>query len=86
MKTDEILDEREGQYGDYWTQATYAQYLKLHVRRGKNYNRMPAPMKESLEMIATKISRLMNGDYEKTDTWADIAGYAQLVVKELENG
>jgi len=38
---------------------------------------------EALEMIATKISRIINGDPEKEDSWDDIAGYATLVSDRL---
>jgi hypothetical protein len=34
-------------------------------------------------MIVHKIGRILNGDPNYDDSWADIAGYAQLVVKEL---
>jgi hypothetical protein len=35
-------------------------------------------------MITHKISRILNGDPNYDDSWRDIAGYAMLVVKELE--
>jgi hypothetical protein len=34
-------------------------------------------------MIAHKIARVLNGDCDCVDHWADIAGYGELVVREL---
>ena len=39
--------------------------------------------REGLEMIAHKISRILNGDPNYDDSWVDIAGYAQLVVDAI---
>ena len=39
-----------------------------------------------LEMIGHKIARVLAGDCNHKDHWMDIGGYAQLVVRELENG
>jgi len=38
---------------------------------------------EALEMIATKLSRIVNGNPNKIDNWDDIAGYATLVADRL---
>jgi len=40
--------------------------------------------KEALEMIQHKIARILNGDPNYADSWQDIAGYAQLIVKRIE--
>ena len=34
-------------------------------------------------MIMHKISRILNGDPNYVESWRDISGYAELVVKEL---
>ena len=39
---------------------------------------------DALDMIAHKIGRIINGNPHYKDSWVDIAGYAQLVVDELE--
>jgi sulfur carrier protein ThiS len=41
-------------------------------------------MLESLDMIANKIARIVNGDPYYKDSWQDIAGYAQLIVNKLD--
>jgi hypothetical protein len=38
---------------------------------------------EALEMIASKMSRIVNGNPDKIDNWDDIAGYAKLVADQL---
>ena len=40
--------------------------------------------REALEMIMHKVGRIMNGDPDYADSWADIAGYAKLVTDRLE--
>jgi len=37
-------------------------------------------------MICHKIGRIVNGDPNYYDSWADIAGYAKLVSDRLETG
>jgi hypothetical protein len=39
---------------------------------------------EALDMICSKISRIVNGDPDYDDSWVDIAGYAQLIVNSLK--
>jgi hypothetical protein len=41
-------------------------------------------MAESLEAIAAKIARILAGNARETDHWQDIAGYATLVVRQIE--
>lgn len=80
---DEILDERHGRYGTFAEQALIAQNLKAAMRHSRNWQKLPADMKEALEMSASKMARILNGDFTYDDSWADIAGYAQLVVDRL---
>lgn len=80
---DEILDERHGRYGTFAEQALIAQNLKAAMRHSPNWQKLPADMKEALEMAASKMSRILNGDFTYDDSWADIAGYAQLVADRL---
>lgn len=35
-------------------------------------------------MILHKLARIANGQANQPDSWADIAGYATLMVRELE--
>jgi hypothetical protein len=73
-----ILNEREKTHGDYIVQAEISQALKDVLARMSGYPDMPAPVRESLEMICCKMARLVCGDYRHDDSWCDIAGYADL--------
>jgi hypothetical protein len=37
-----------------------------------------------LDMIFTKVGRILNGDSNHIDSWIDIAGYATLVADRLQ--
>ena len=78
---DSVLKERGEQYGDFKDHAILSQALK-------NATRLNAPdyMRESMDMICHKQARIVNGNPAHIDSWRDIAGYAMLVVKELDKG
>lgn len=80
---DGILDERHGRYGTFAEQALIAQNLKAAMRHSPNWHKLPADMKEALEMSATKMARVLGGDFTYDDSWIDIAGYVQLIVDRL---
>lgn len=70
------LQNRGRQHGEYGVQATVAQRIKEAMGlRGH----LTAAQRESLDMIATKISRIVCGDPNNRDHWHDIQGYAKLV-------
>jgi hypothetical protein len=81
---DSLLTGREKTYGAYKNHALIAQRLKNIMRAEPKYGAMTFYQKESLEMIQHKIARILNGDPNYADNWVDIAGYAQLVVNELQ--
>jgi small ligand-binding sensory domain FIST len=85
MTVDDTLNTRQTRYGNYRDVANTAQDLKLVLRRSKNFFNMEPYMKESLDMICNKIGRIVSGDPYYDDSWHDIAGYATLVEKQLEN-
>ncbi len=84
--TQQILEQRGKTYGLFVDHAYLSQRLKAVIddaarQRGKI---LAADQKESLEMICHKIARIINGDSNYADSWADIAGYARLVADRLE--
>jgi hypothetical protein len=85
MTIEETLNERNKTHGDYIEQAETAQYLKLIMRSSPNWYCMTSPMRESMELIATKISRILHGDPYHLDSWHDIAGYAELNTAHQRN-
>jgi hypothetical protein len=86
--TDVILEERGNRYGKFSGQAEVSQRLKGVVREfeAKRGCDLDPDQRESLEMICHKIARIINGDPNYHDSWADIAGYAKLVADRLETG
>ena len=79
----DVLQERETKYGPFDNHALITQQLKWVMGSQKGYGRLNVSQRESLDMIAHKIGRILNGDPNYADSWVDIAGYAQLIVNEL---
>jgi hypothetical protein len=79
----ETLAVRETRYGEYIEVAAIAQNLKFVMQQTANWNQLEADQMESLDMIANKIARILNGDPNYDDSWHDIAGYATLVADRL---
>lgn len=79
-----ILEEREVRYGGFRYNAKISQDVKLALRKGRQWEALTPEMKEALEMIANKLCRIVAGKAAYKDSWDDIAGYATLVSRELE--
>lgn len=78
------LAERGKRYGEFTSHASITQGLKDRMRLSPQWINLGQDQCESLEMIAHKIGRILNGDPNYADSWRDIAGYAQLVANRLE--
>ena len=85
MEINETLSTREGQYGQYKVVSQISQDIKKIMRQSPNYYVMPDYARESLDMIANKMARILNGNYYLNDSWHDIGGYAALVVMTNED-
>ena len=85
MDTTDILMEREQTYGRYEIVSNISQDIKRVMQASPNYRIMPNFARESMDMIANKIARILNGSYYHEDSWRDISGYAQLVLMTLED-
>lgn len=80
----ETLKERGMKYGSFEGHACISQDLKTTMHKSLNWDTLPPNMKESLEMIAHKIARILNGDPMYKDSWHDIIGYTKLIDDTLE--
>lgn len=78
------LAEREKTYGDYEKVALISQVIKDILKEGEQYIYLKAYQLESLDMIANKLARIVNGDPKYRDSWHDIEGYARLVSDKLK--
>jgi len=81
---DKTLNERGCRYGEFCDNSRVAQELKRVMKSGKNADSLRDIQREALEVIASKIARIVNGDPDYIDNWHDIIGYAKLVEIELE--
>lgn len=85
-----ITQERGSVYGPFLHNAVVAQALKRAMRgipdpdnEGAAWENLPADVREALDLIAMKISRVVTGDHRHLDNWDDIGGYAKIVADRL---
>lgn len=84
MSIKDTLAERGERYGSFESNADLAQHLKHVMRMHAGWDGLDVDQAEALEMIAHKISRILNGDPNYADSWLDIAGYASLIEQRLK--
>lgn len=80
----DMLTERGKRYGKFADHAALAQSLKDVMRVTDGWDRLESDQREALEMVQHKVARILNGDPAYSDSWRDVAGYAQLVADRLE--
>lgn len=86
LDVDALLDERGLRYGAFSTHAELTQRLKQLTNKflHNNGKELDFDQQEALDMIFHKVGRIVNGDPDYVDSWADIAGYATLVADRLK--
>lgn len=77
------LAERGQRYGVFAEQAKIAQGLKRVFQATPKWPLLRDDMRETLDMLANKLGRILNGDPEFHDSWHDIIGYTKLVSDTL---
>jgi len=85
---DETLIARECQYGSFEETAKRTSHIYHHMvyNAPEFINKSDMSIYyEALHMIAMKVSRLVNGGIKDPDGWLDIAGYAMLVHRHIQN-
>jgi len=80
---DQTLAERGKEYGDFGVMCGKIQAIKHAMNLGAMSNGLTVTHREALEMIATKIGRILTGNPNHEDSWRDIAGYATLVADRI---
>ncbi len=80
---DNTVTQRGERYGLFADGAVIMQDLKTVMRATPGWERLTPSQHEALEMIQHKIGRVLNGDPTYDDNWRDIAGYATLILNEL---
>ena len=81
---DSTLTERGKNYGDFTDNADYAQRIKQAFYESRSWHTMPTYMQEALDLIASKIGRMLSGDPFYADNWHDIGGYTTLVEQRIK--
>lgn len=84
MEINKILSERGDRYGSFADVAKTTIQIERAIQSAMNGKSMRDYQGVALQMIASKLARIANGDPDYIDNWVDIAGYAQLVANELE--
>jgi hypothetical protein len=81
-----VLDTRAEQYGSFMQSSDTVIRIKsiMHNAVARNEVHLYPDQLQALDMIATKISRIVHGNPNHLDSWIDIAGYAQLVADRLQ--
>ena len=75
------LAERQAQYGSFEDVArTTGKIMEaLSEVRVNGLSDLPYPHRMALYMIASKMARIVNGDFNHKDGWHDIGGYSKLI-------
>ncbi len=84
FQPDTLLDERGHTHGEYKEGAKIIQATKDLWRAHPGWQDLNNCQRESFDMFATKAGRILAGDQNCLDSWADISGYAQLIVNMLK--
>lgn len=81
---DGLIERRGMVHGDFTARSKVAQAIKKILHEHSMWpHSLNDAQKQSLDEIAGKISRIMEGDPNEPDHWDDIAGYAMLVANTL---
>lgn len=78
------IADRAKTHGDFADNAQVSQNLKTVIHNAVEYQHLSMMQKESLDLICTKIGRILSGNQNEPDHWHDIAGYATLVENTLK--
>ena len=79
----DILAQRRKTHGDWRKTATVAAAMKTTARACPSWARMSLAQQEACDAIITKLARVLCGNPNHRDHWADVAGYASLVSSTL---
>jgi hypothetical protein len=78
----DTLRERQKTHGSFAENARISQGIKSYLKENGHHRTLV--QREALDLIATKLGRIGSGNANEADHWRDIAGYAMLVVKDIE--
>lgn len=86
----DITAARGSVYGPFLHNAIVAQAIKAALRgipdpdnEGARWENLPLDVREGLDLIALKMSRIVTGSADYLDNWDDIGGYAKIVADRI---
>lgn len=74
----DLLAARKKTHGEYLDHASITQAIKHVCYSSPNARNLLDHERETVDMIAHKLGRILSGDPHFEDHWRDIAGYATL--------
>ena len=81
---EDILSTRAKTHGDFADTARISQDMKRIVQSEVGWDKLSDVQREVLQMIMTKIARIVSGNPNVKDHWDDIAGYAKLASERIK--
>lgn len=82
---DETLKDRGERYGEFTDNAVIAQRIKHAMRFNPAlWQNLKPAHQEALDVIASKMARIISGDPNYPDNWHDIQGYAKLAEDRIK--
>jgi len=85
----EITKARGSVYGPFLHNAIVGQAIRSALRNlpnpdnDRHWEDLPLDVREGLDYIAGKMSRIVTGDPEYLDNWDDIGGFAKIVADRI---
>jgi len=83
-QVNKILEERAKTHGSFYQNSRVSQEFKRILYENSRGGEFSPEMREALDMIFHKLSRIIVGNPYEPDHWDDIAGYATLVAKSIQ--
>lgn len=74
----QVIADRAATHGSFNLQGSFAAMIKKLARESPNYGDLEPRQGEAIDMIITKLARILYGDAQHLDHWQDIEGYAKL--------
>lgn len=78
------LQTRAQSHGDFRYVSQMSQNIKRVLKSTSSWTDLEPWQQEALEAISMKMARILSGNSFDPDHWHDVAGYASLVVREIE--
>jgi hypothetical protein len=79
-----LIDGRTNTYGEFNENARLTQQMYDVMQLHPGWARLDYGKRHAAYMIVHKLSRIVEGDPEYDDNWADIEGYARLAKERLK--